>query len=784
MHKRMVISRHSLRFLSDVYRQGNYSPPKNQPIETTGLNGAQLERQLFAIEVSSIHIVYEKMLYTGMEFPRSGEVNKPVLDYVDQLAEDFKLIGGSSIEFRAFIEALDRAAQHTFNSPRITRHLFNTLVLLGEYEEAEHALHSYMYLVGLTSQAWEEDRSKGVALATDAQGHSIPIPNFSATDDEEDQEMASHRSIEHESIDNVLGVLLKAVKIYCNELNLGVRAVEMAEMALRKLREINQELVGDEEWTDLGGKVYRSVGVAYSLLATQTSDPALRPTYHEKAVHYLTKSIDIDPNAWESHYQLALEQAYMRDVLQAIQSITKSIQANPGHLPSWQLLTLACSCPVRNDISYAIKVCDMGLQESQIDASDDNQTNASGYSGGTKNTLAGYAISEQHISLQITQSLLLNATLGAEAALQSQENIFTSYSKIAIPDYSMSSTSLSHDPSAAAYNNHKIVVSGSFGNLSEIQLAAEQKMRRGRSSSNVSSIGSMVDQPRMTPDGSSPSYPGGGFLGSRARSTSSVNGRQDRSLGVSPVESENEHKTHHGLHLFGSRSSGRRARKEIPEGLWNEKNATMSKQSVADSRNLYPMGGSSQSFNSLAPSLTSTRSLFQPSSLPTRPTTRARLRIQRSHRVLSNLWLLTASYFLQLGKLEEASKAIEEAENVEWTTSPHVWCMLGRLRLAQGHSELATEAFQKGLVADSNDVDCKVWLAKTYIENNDLEIAEGLLDSVTKSNGWDSAEAWFYLGEVYRQTNRLEQTKDCLFYALDLENTRPIQPFSILPRHV
>ncbi|KAI9025826.1 hypothetical protein CLU79DRAFT_699198, partial [Phycomyces nitens] len=758
------ISRHSLRFLSDIYRQGNYSPPKRLPLEANG--GAQLERQLFAIEVSSLHILYEKMLYTGMSFPRSGEVNMPVLEYVDQLAEDFKLIGGSSIEFRAFIEALDRAAQHTFNSPRITRHLFDALIRLGEYEEAEHALHSYMYLVGLTSQAWEEERSKGTALATDGQGRSVPIPNFSATDDEEEQEMASHRSIEHESIDNILQVLLKAVKMYCNELNLGVRAVEMAEMGLKKSREINQSLVSEEVWTDLGGKVYRSAGVAYSLLATQTNDPALRPTYHEKAVQYLTQSIEIDPNAWETHYQLALEQAYMRDILQAIQSVTKCIQANPGHLASWQLLTLACSCPVRNDIGYATKVCEMGLQESQVDVSDDSQTS-----------------SKQHISLQITQSLLLNATLGPEAALQSQESIFSSYSKIAIPDFSMSSTSLSHDPSAP-YNGHKVVASGSFGNLSEVQLAAEQKLRRGRSSSNVSSLGSMADQPRMTPDGPNSTYPGGGFLGSRARSTSSVNGRQERSLGISPIDSDNEHKAHHGIHLFGSRSSGRRARKDIPEGMWNEKSAAGSKQSVADSRNLYPTGGSSQSFNSLAPSMTSTRSLFQPSSLPSRPTTRARLRVQRSHRVLSNLWLLTASYFLQLGKLEEASKAVEEAENIEWTTSPHVWCMLGRLRLAQGHPELAIEAFKKGLVADSNDIDCKVWLAKTYIENNDLEIAEGLLDLVTKGNGWDSAEAWFYLGEIYRQTNRLEQTKDCLFYALDLENTRPIQPFSVLPRHV
>lgn len=42
----------------------------------------------------------------------------------------------------------------------------------------------------------------------------------------------------------------------------------------------------------------------------------------------------------------------------------------------------------------------------------------------------------------------------------------------------------------------------------------------------------------------------------------------------------------------------------------------------------------------------------------------------------------------------------------------------------------------------------------------------------------------FYLGEIYRQTDRPGRTKECFFYALELESTRPIQPFTILPRFV
>ena len=42
----------------------------------------------------------------------------------------------------------------------------------------------------------------------------------------------------------------------------------------------------------------------------------------------------------------------------------------------------------------------------------------------------------------------------------------------------------------------------------------------------------------------------------------------------------------------------------------------------------------------------------------------------------------------------------------------------------------------------------------------------------------------FHLGEVYRKTGRIERAKDCLLYALELEKTQPLEPFSVLPRIV
>jgi tetratricopeptide (TPR) repeat protein len=156
-------------------------------------------------------------------------------------------------------------------------------------------------------------------------------------------------------------------------------------------------------------------------------------------------------------------------------------------------------------------------------------------------------------------------------------------------------------------------------------------------------------------------------------------------------------------------------------------------------------GQSVASFTSLSPSITSIQSILQPTIVPSKPSTRTVQRKQRSDRILSDLWLLTAHVFIKLGKLDEARKAIEEAENVDWILNPQVWCVLGQLLQVEGDLEQAQTAFYKSLVIDPNDVSCRLWLAKSHLSQQSQEIAEGILDVLTKSNGWNCAEAWYVL---------------------------------------
>ncbi|KAI1312681.1 hypothetical protein EDD11_002880 [Mortierella claussenii] len=167
-----------------------------------------------------------------------------------------------------------------------------------------------------------------------------------------------------------------------------------------------------------------------------------------------------------------------------------------------------------------------------------------------------------------------------------------------------------------------------------------------------------------------------------------------------------------------------------------------------------------------------------------RPTTKSVMRTARANRVLVTLWLLSASTFRRLGRMEDALKAIEEAERVD-ASNPDVWYQLGLLYAAQQDQETASVSFSKALALSPYHPACLARVGHSYLDAGSLEMAEGVLEMTTKGLGWDCAEAWFYLGKVFEASDRLTRAKECLWFALDLESSRPIRSFtSSVPRYL
>lgn len=206
--------------------------------------------------------------------------------------------------------------------------------------------------------------------------------------------------------------------------------------------------------------------------------------------------------------------------------------------------------------------------------------------------------------------------------------------------------------------------------------------------------------------------------------------------------------------------------------------------------------------------------------------------------LLSTLWLMSAATLRRGGQIPEARIAIQEAENLDSGRSD-VWIQLSLLFEKQGDLKLAINSLYKALACEADSVSASVHLARMFLSKEDvlastsssattpspisldqptpvsqaldtsrvsegekegskttkasslaqakaastardlsaLSLAEGLLTTVTSSagKGWDCPEAWLYLGQVHTRTDRRGKARECLKFALELEESKPIR---------
>ena len=90
--------------------------------------------------------------------------------------------------------------------------------------------------------------------------------------------------------------------------------------------------------------------------------------------------------------------------------------------------------------------------------------------------------------------------------------------------------------------------------------------------------------------------------------------------------------------------------------------------------------------------------------------------------------------------------------------------------------------FERALLHSPDYPPAVVGLARTLLTlpnekdgSSSRDRAEVLLDSVTKLAGWDSSEAWFWLGEVYEKCGIPVKAAECWSYCEELEGRRPIR---------
>ncbi|WWC85911.1 uncharacterized protein L201_000781 [Kwoniella dendrophila CBS 6074] len=184
-------------------------------------------------------------------------------------------------------------------------------------------------------------------------------------------------------------------------------------------------------------------------------------------------------------------------------------------------------------------------------------------------------------------------------------------------------------------------------------------------------------------------------------------------------------------------------------------------------------------------------------------------------RILSNLWLMSAATFRRWNKIEQCLVAIEEAEVLDPENSD-VWVQLGmyynylndqQQQQQQQHQnendndqttgvrnlsllEESESSYIKSLLLKPENSNAIIGLSKIYLTQSELnkkqktkmDLAENLLNSLTSEKGWDSIQAWFLLGKISSKQNRLQRSRECFEFALNLEINNPIRDWNQVSR--
>ncbi|WVW81915.1 hypothetical protein I302_103918 [Kwoniella bestiolae CBS 10118] len=204
----------------------------------------------------------------------------------------------------------------------------------------------------------------------------------------------------------------------------------------------------------------------------------------------------------------------------------------------------------------------------------------------------------------------------------------------------------------------------------------------------------------------------------------------------------------------------------------------------------------------------SSRTILPPPPPIQQPSSEEHGRTPAESRILSNLWLMSAATFRRWGKMEQCLVAIEEAEVLD-PENPDVWVQLGMYHSAinkQNPSSNTTtnndsedqpeqntsgsgsggnpaeSSFVKSLLLKPDHSSAIIGLSKIYLESNQVDLAEILLNSLTQEKGWDLISAWYLLGKVSEAQGRNARARECWEFALGLERTGPVREWNQVGR--
>ncbi|KAJ9478580.1 hypothetical protein PHBOTO_002081 [Pseudozyma hubeiensis] len=683
-------------------------------------------------------------LQKSTAFPKANHINDEVLDFADEMIKAWEIngeLGGEQADDVA--EILHGLVELTFHSQRIARYLVTLLFAAECFDEAKRALQAYAQLVEKAREAdasaevnasgsKAEVEENGEAQAEKPQGQQQANGNKTTTPKDHDSDEIYASTLAH-------GAYL--VGRHCNDFAL---ADKMATKALAVVHnDKGQYKSALQQNTMLLGRLKRVSGYAKAGLAIELADPVRRPALQSEALADLTAAVQLDSQSSEAFYQLAFLQAELRDVHSALQSARKAVELEPADVESWHLLVLLLSA--QKKYKDAFKIAEVALDECE---KDDSGTSTGAANGSSPANFAGSQLlsvdypprplerNESILRLMVTYNALEELNDGVESAIAGQKELFSYFHRVF--------------PYAAA----------------------------AAASASASSAGGV-----------------GAGVGAE-------NPRESKDLG--------------GLRRYGSLAAVGGGDNSNDTVLARSQTTASRVRSYAQ-RSASAAGGTQKSNAAILPGM---QFGGEDDDLSESGAERKMQHLKRQSVTLAKIWLQSAASFRRAGQLKESRSAIQEAERLQPGLAD-VWVQLSLYFAKNGSNRLAVDSLYKALACSSTDIAASVHLARLFLADPELKpkrhadvvhpgpaatapvavkhnyessaeatlsakaqdlssvsLAEGLLTTTTKGPGWDSSEAWLFLGQAVQRSQRAQRARECFEYALQLENTKPVRPLT------
>ncbi|KAJ6516759.1 hypothetical protein C8R47DRAFT_1088233 [Mycena vitilis] len=766
---------------------------------------------------------YRAILSVCTRFPRAGQRNVKVEDFVDLCVAVWEASGGVGDYAGWVIDVLWWATRMTFNSFRILRHMTRLLHVSGDTALAKRTLKLYVQIVG---KAWQANSDR-VSGDTD-----------------------SNRSW--------VETLVTGSRMLCKSASISEEGIEDVREAGRLLELARTRL--DAEQPDLDAALYLAEGVWNSVMAFKERDPHSRPKRLADAHALFLKAVEAQPTP-SGHYHLALSFARpgpAYDLEQATLNAGLAVEGDPKEIRYWHLIGLLLAAS--EQWKAAEEILDRGAeigeptQEDEItngnvnpelltegraidglpdhaappphpvmkrasvpppvfilDTPEMGMPSAAGLllPVGDHAAPSRQELFEYSLQLRMTQVALIEHVEGAEGAESKWLEIFQWIAeRRGLAGASVPSESGRHVAGMSNLKSPSELVL-SVSRSSHDRGSADPPQQESASAAPLDTEALVPPMPipitisPATPDETSRNFSTDHKLTEKIPEESTngngapVNGR-GRSLSIDRDTSKSKkmqqmlknrvNKGQARISTISKRIGGGVVR----NGTLRRTNSTPDFHAVFGGQTSYQASsihsrrqmGSLKRRNSITPS--SSPPPPPPPTLPAAPS-KWNHTTARETRLESDLWLMSAATFRRLGKIEQAKGAIQEAE-VKDESNPAVWVQLGLYQFALGHIQSAIDAFQKALFINPDDVSASVHMCRLYltpegssrtaedeVDPNNVDLVAAMLAHLTSGPGWDVPEAWYFLAKAYGMQDRKDRERECLSLALQLSEQRGVR---------